>query len=271
MNQIAFHNKWRNIAHSKTGHVDEKSLYVEPGSEPMTQRQLNLWYYFVFIAEKLKGIGAKNVIELGCGRGTMALYLSQYCNMRLTLLDNEGDAIRIAKEAFAAHDIKAHFLVGDATNTHLPKGGFDATISIGLAEHLDSVDGLFAEQYRLLRDGGLMVTLNIPKKWSIQELNTMHRYIKKCLGIYKESVRRDYKRNSLRPDEYAQSALQVGFVKAEVTHVCPFPIYVPVTINTDKRLTWIRKKILALRKLFMHYPFKTNSLIAQAHFLVASK
>jgi ubiquinone/menaquinone biosynthesis C-methylase UbiE len=271
MSQEAFHTKWGEIAHGKAGQTDEKSLYVEPGYEPMTQRQLNLWYYFIFIAGELKKIDAKNVVELGCGRGTMALSLAQYCGMQLTLLDNEEDAIAIAKEAFATHGIQAAFLTGDALDTHLPKGSFDATVSIGLAEHLDSVDALFAEQYRLLRDGGLMISLNIPKKRSIQELNTAHRCMKKCLGIYKQDVRKDYKRNSLRPAEYARAALKAGFVSAEVTHVCPFPIYVPVTMKTDKRVTWIRKKILALRSLFMCYPYKTNSIVAQAHFLVARK
>jgi ubiquinone/menaquinone biosynthesis C-methylase UbiE len=271
MSQEAFHTKWGDIAHGKTGQTDEKSLYVEPGSEPMTQRQLNLWYYFLFIAEKLKEIDARNVIELGCGRGTMALSLAQYCGMQLTLLDNEEDAIAIAKEAFLKHGITATFLTGDALKTHLPNGSFDATVSIGLAEHLDSVDALFAEQYRLLRDGGIMISLNIPKKRSIQELNTVHRFVKKCLGMYKQDVRKDYKRNSLKPEEYAQSALSVGFAAAEVTHVCPFPIYVPVTMKTDKRVTWMRKKILALRSVFMRYPYKTNRIIAQAHFLVAYK
>lgn len=271
MSQEAFHAKWGDIAHGKAGQMDEKSLYVEPGHEPITQRQLNLWYYFLFIAEKLKEIDAHNVIEIGCGRGTMGLSLAQYCGMRLTLLDNEEDAIAIAKEAFKIHGIEATFLTGDALDTHLPKGSFDATVSIGLAEHLDSVDALFAEQYRLLRNGGLMISLNIPKKRSIQELNTVHRFIKKCFGMYKQDVRKDYKRNSLKPGDYARAALGAGFVTAEVTHVCPFPIYVPVTMNTDKRVTWIRKKILAMRKIFMQYPYKTNSIIAQAHFLVAKK
>lgn len=99
----------------------------------------------------------------------------------------------------------------------------------------------------------------------------MHRFIKKCFGMYKQDVRKDYKRNSLKPEEYAQAALEAGFARAEVTHVCPFPIYVPVTMKTDKRVTWMRKKILALRKKFMPYPYKTNSVIAQAHFLVAKK
>jgi len=44
-----------------------------------------------------------------------------------------------------------------------------------------------------------------------------------------------------------------------------------VSVVTDRRLTTFRRFILKLRAYFQPYPFKTNSLIAQAHFLVAHK
>jgi len=271
MSQESFHSKWGTIHKGNVVSADEKSLYVEPGNKPTTQRQLNLWYYFLFIKGHLQKTGAKNVIELGCGRGTISLYLAQYLELNVTLMDNEEDAVAIAKEAFAKHNIPATFHVDDALKTQLPNNSFDATVSIGLAEHLDNVDDLFAEQYRLLKPGGMMISLNIPKKFSIQSLNTVHRFIKKLFGAYKNSVRKDYYRNTLKPQEYAALARKAGFKDVKVTHVCPFPIYVPITMKTDKRITKIRKGILKLRSLVQKYPYKTNAIAAQAHFLVGYK
>lgn len=271
MSQEAFHNKWSEISEEKNVEADEKSLFVEQGNEPITQRQLNLYYYFLFIQKHLEKIEAKDVIEVGCGRGTIALYLAQYLGMNMTLLDNEKDAIGIARDAFAAHRKNAVFHVGDALNTQLRDASFDATVSIGLAEHLESVDELFKEQYRILRPGGVMVSLNIPKKFSIQSLNNINRCMKKLTGSYKAKIGKDYYRNTLNPHDYAQAAKRVGFTATEITRVCPFPIYVPLSMKNDKRVTIMRKMILALRSVFQKYPYKTNAIAAQAHFLVAHK
>ncbi|HEY4524139.1 MAG TPA: hypothetical protein VJL36_00030, partial [Candidatus Paceibacterota bacterium] len=78
MSQSEFVAKW-----------DEKSLFMAPGERPRTQRQLNLYYYFLFIERILKQTRAQKVLEIGCGRGTIASYLAKYLGLRLTLLDNE--------------------------------------------------------------------------------------------------------------------------------------------------------------------------------------
>lgn len=237
----------------------------------MTQRQLNLYYYFLFIREHLMSINAKDVIELGCGRGTISLFLADHLGLNLTLVDNNEDAINIAKGAFAEHNTPARFVVDDARNTGFPSESFDLTVSIGLAEHMDDVDKLFAEQYRLLKPGGQMISLNIPRKFSAQSLNAIHKLFKKLFAGYKDSVRKDYYRNSLNPNQYKELATQIGFNDVTLTHVCPFPIYVPVTIKTDRRIARMRKTILKIRNWFQAYPYKTNPILAQGHFLVARK
>ena len=157
--------------------------------------------------------------------------------------------------------------------THFAGESFDAAVSIGLAEHFEKEDvgRLFEEEFRLLRPGGVMISLNIPKKFSIQYLNTLMRVFKKFLGSYKEEVKKDYFRNALSPREYADIARRAGFREVSITHVCPFPLFVPIKGGTDRWLTKLYRAILALRKSFMRYPYQTNALVAQAHFLVASK
>jgi len=271
MSQKAFHEKWAILKEGTRDNIKEKFIYVEKVKTPQTQRQLSLYNYFRFIEKELQEIGAKDVMEIGCGRGTIGLYLADYCNMNVRLMDNEEGAMNIAREAFNNHNLDAEFIVGDALHMDIPDNSLDAIVSIGLAEHLDNVDELFAEQFRVLRPGGKMVTLNIPKKCSIQHLNTALRTIKKVLRLYKDSVYKDYYRNSFTASQYETFAKSVGFTNTNVTHVCPFPVYVPILMTTDRLITKWRNALLGVRRIFMKYPYKTNAFIAHAHFLVGTK
>ncbi len=256
MNQLTFSGQWT-----------ERSLFVEPGAAPMTQRQLNLYYYFLFIKKILAARGTKKVLEVGAGRGTISLYLAKYLGLEMTLLDDVPEAMALAREDFTRHNVPAEFVVGDALAAKLPDASFDAVVSIGLAEHFPpaAVGQLFAEQYRLLRPGGVMISLNIPQKFSIQSLNWFNKI------LHLDPKRPDYFRNKLKTRDFARLARQAGFTKVTTTHVCPFPIWVPVSPRFDRFITSLRRAHLRLRSLFMSYPFKTNPLVAQAHFLVGEK
>ena len=274
MSVQSFKNKWTTIAHSSDSdkkQKEEADLFVRRGNYPETQRQLNLYYYFLFIKNILQQTKAKEVLEIGCGRGTISMYLAKYLGLTTHLLDDSEDAIVVAKDLFNKHGVNAQFYIQDALNTNFPDNKFDAVISIGLAEHLDDVTDLFAEQYRLLKPGGVMISLNIPKKFSSQFLNTIMRFGKKIIGSYKEKTTKDYYRNTLSPKEYANSAKRVGFQDIDITNVAPFPLYTPVDLSTDLFITDINRYILKIRKIFMKYPYKTNKLLSQAHFIVARK
>jgi len=266
----SFSSKWSKVK-SVSEDADERSLFVDIGKKPVTQRQLNLYYYFLFIKDILEHTDAKNVLEIGCGRGTIALYLSKYLNLNLSLLDNSSDAIEIAKGEFSKYNQRATFYARDALQTGLSSEYFDAVVSIGLAEHFEDINPLFKEQYRLLRKGGIIVSLNIPKKFSIRFLNTLMRFLKKCVGAYKDSITKDYYRNLLKPREYQASAEKAGFQDVYIVHIAPFPLFTPIKMSTDKKMTSLYKFILRIRSLFQKYPYKTNSLLAQAHFLVGYK
>jgi len=272
MSQEAFHNKWAKIREGGDSmNFEEKSIYVEKGDVPRTQRQLSLYNYFRFIETYLRDTGAKNVMEIGCGRGTIGLYCKTYMGLDVTLMDNEEDALKIAREAFGSRNLDATFLVADALHMDIPDNTYDAVVSIGLAEHLDNVDDLFAEQYRILKPGGVMVSLNIPKKFSVQHLNIAMRFVKKMLGLYKEKVGKDYYRNTFSAKQYEAFAKHVGFEHTTITHVCPFPVYVPIRKSTDRFVTAVRRLLLKIRSVVMRYPYKTNAFIAHAHFLVGYK
>jgi ubiquinone/menaquinone biosynthesis C-methylase UbiE len=269
MDHSSFKSKWSKIKAGDLEYADEQSLFVDVDCEPVTQRQLTLYYLFLFIKENLKN--AKDVLEIGCGRGTMSLYLAKYLNLNVSLLDNSPEAIEIVKEEFSKHGKEAKFYVQDATKTDIADNSFDAIISIGLAEHLDNVKALFKEEFRLLRPGGTIISLNVPKKISIQSLNSIMKFFKKYFGHHKDSIKNDYYRNSLKAKDYKRIAESVGFQDVKIVHVNPFPTFTPIRMSTDKIITKVNKFILKIRKLFQGYPYKTNYLISKNHFLVGYK
>jgi ubiquinone/menaquinone biosynthesis C-methylase UbiE len=273
MRAYSFNKKWSGIKDKQGAKIDESSIYVNVGQKPVTQRQLNLYYYFLFIKNIIAKQNAKDILEVGAGRGTISLYLAEYLHLNLSLLDNVADAMTIAKKKFTEHGQSAEFYVDNALGSNLASQSFDSIVSIGLAEHFkeDEVKNLFQEQFRLLRSGGVMISFNIPGKFSIQFLNTIMRFFRKIFGSYSESIKKDYYRNSLRPSDFKKLAKEAGFEKMEIVNACPFPIFTPLKLTNDKKITKIYKVILRIRSLFIKYPYKTNYLVSQGHFLVAYK
>ena len=265
-----FESKWNKVV-SDPQNTEERSIFVDVEKRPETQRQFELYQYFIFIQKILKKEKVFRVLELGSGRGTMGLYLAKYMRLDVSLLDRVSEAIQIAREAFAENGTKGSFYTADALDTHIPENYFDAIVSIGLAEHFPNVDPLFREQYRMLRPGGVMISLNIPRKNSIQILNTAMRFFKKIAGIYKEDIRKDYYRNPLRPDDFKKSAKLAGFTNLSIIHTCPFPLFIPVKLSTDYKITAFYRLWFRWRALFREYPNQTNRLIARSHFLVGYK
>lgn len=271
MQSNPFSNKWSQLNQGRAEDAEEKVVFVEKDKSPATQRQLNFYYYFLFIKSILEKAQSQTVLDLGCGRGTMALYVADYLEKEVVLLDSSPDAINLAKNEFQKRGINANFYTADARQTNLSSHAFGAILAIGLAEHLENVGRLFKEEYRLLKPGGVLISLNVPKKFSIQFLNTWHRSVKKVFGRYKGSVKKDYYRSNLKPKDFKKIAEQSGFKDVKITHVCPFAFFAPVGRRTDRCILNFNKVILKIRSFFQKYPYKTNQLLAQAHFLVGYK
>ena len=56
-----FSSKWADVAQKDNENSDEKSIFVNIGDVPVTQRQLDLYYYFLFIKNILNKINAKKL------------------------------------------------------------------------------------------------------------------------------------------------------------------------------------------------------------------
>lgn len=263
----AFLEKWKglNIRNQKGM---EWSLFVPPGAKSRTQRQFNLYQYYRFIHSLCVGKNYKNAVELGCGRGTIGLYLNKYDGLAVTLTDIEKEALELACQNFDFFGGQAAYLVADAQDTKLPASSFDLVVSIGLLEHISEYRRVLAESYRILKPGGMMVTLNIPGKWSVQKFNEVYKRLVQWLVPVKK---KDYYRNSDRPEQYLAAAEAVGFKQCFTMNVNPFPIWTPVPVWLEYPIALCYRFILWIRGWFMKEPMKTNYLFSQGHFLVGRK
>lgn len=268
MSHQTFDSKWKNISNKKKD--EEFSIFVPPGKKPQTQRQFNLFNYYEFIHGVIQRKGYKDAIEIGCGRGTIALYLSLYEKLNVICNDSEESAILLAQENFEFFGSKGSFVVSDASKLPLQDGSVDVSVSIGLLEHLPEYASLLKEQYRILRPGGVMISLNIPRKKSVQNLNKIYRLIYRIFspGVL---LKPDYYRNEDVPDMYKNKAVDVGFENVYTINVNPFPIFTPLNSKLERLVTLLYRMMLGIRRIFLRYPFKTSYTLSQAHFLVGYK
>ncbi len=261
-----FDEKWMEAITKRKG--QEFSLYVPENEKPKTQRQFNLHNYMEFIGKQVKGRGFTSSLELGAGRGTISLYLKKRFGFDVTLNDVSDNAMELARANFQYFNESAEFQVGDAAALPFPDNSFDVVTSIGLMEHLDDYTGIIREAHRVLKPGGLMVQINIPKKRSIQLLNTGYR---KILSVFGVSLRPDFPRNLDKPKDYAQHTKEAGFEGVQTMNVNPYPLFVPLPMFLDRGLTYVYRGMNRLRRIFKKYPFKTTYGFSQCHFLVGWK
>lgn len=268
MEESKFENKWRNICEGKSS--EELKLFVPPGSRPKTQREINLYWHYRLFKKYLKGKNYKSGLELGCGRGTMSLYLNQYEKMDVAMLDISEDALDVARKNFGIVGAKGEFICASSDTLPLADNSFDIVYSIGLLEHLPDYKKTMAEAYRVLKPGGMMISLNIPAKWSLQVLNNGYKRILSSITGKKYSPK-DYYRNSDKPKDYYMAAKSCGFKNLEIINTSPFPIFTPIPMSLDRKVASLYNFILKLRSLFMDYPMKASYIFSQAHFLVGYK
>ena len=82
-------------------------------------------------------------LEIGAGTGSYSLVLKKLGMVKeVYLLDYSEEALKIAKKAFKKHNVKGHFILGNALNLPFKDKFFDLTISGGLLEHFNEKEQL---------------------------------------------------------------------------------------------------------------------------------
>jgi SAM-dependent methyltransferase len=103
------------------------------------------------------GLGARSrVLELGCGNGRIAEYISDVTGAQVYGVDSSTVGIRQANERTAAKRDRLAFCAGDMAQVPLPAVAFDALVAIDSFYFGADLDGLFARLAAAVRSGGQM-------------------------------------------------------------------------------------------------------------------
>ena len=95
-----------------------------------------------------------HVLDLGCGAGVIAAYISDQTGAKVTGLDYAVSAIAEAKERTADKRSRLTFLQGDMNALDLPAQSFDAAISLDTLYWVADIADTLSRVVRVLKPGG---------------------------------------------------------------------------------------------------------------------
>jgi ubiquinone/menaquinone biosynthesis C-methylase UbiE len=101
-------------------------------------------------------VGAKDVLEIGCGAGYGAGYLSESAS-HITAVDISNEGVSQYWDKYTRGNL--HFLLGDGTHIPFKHSSFDVVMSFQVIEHIEPkfVLGYLREIRRVLRTGGTFI------------------------------------------------------------------------------------------------------------------
>lgn len=102
-----------------------------------------------------------DILDIGCGGGLVSEPLTRL-GARLTAVDGDAQAIRVAKDHAAQNDLKINYLVGDAAQLLEDKKRFDVVLALEVIEHVENHADFVALLTKLVKQDGLIIisTLN---------------------------------------------------------------------------------------------------------------
>jgi len=136
------------------------------------------------------------VLDAGCGSGELAAKLVQR-NYDVHGIDIAAPMIHLAAARFGAD----RFQTGDIENLSFPDNAFDAVVSLGVIEYLDSDDLALREMRRVLKPGGIAIFAT-PNALSLLQIAD---------GLAPHPVD-GLRRRVLRPGEWRRVLRSHGFV-----------------------------------------------------------
>ena len=138
-------------------------LPLEPSDEP-DRPSIQLYHSIATQSD----IGGKHVLEVGCGHGGGASYLTRYLNpASYTGLDLNGRGIDFCRRAHPVPGLS--FLQGTAQDLPFPDASFDAVINVESSHCYPDFPGFLREVDRVLVDGGVFLYMDLRKRKHVAE------------------------------------------------------------------------------------------------------
>jgi ubiquinone/menaquinone biosynthesis C-methylase UbiE len=97
----------------------------------------------------------RNVLELGCGSGGIAEYISDLTGAHLTGLDNVPEAIALAEHRALSKTERLRFVLGSMDYLEFPAATFDAIVAID-ALYFTDLDKTVGQMSKVLKPDGQM-------------------------------------------------------------------------------------------------------------------
>jgi ubiquinone/menaquinone biosynthesis C-methylase UbiE len=107
----------------------------------------------------------KDVLELGCGIGDVAAFLSKTYNMKVWGTDYDHEQIQIARKRHPENE-RLIYQMEDAEHLSFQGARFDLVVSQNVFHHLPKWQAAVREVARVLRPGGFLFWLDLTfPKW----------------------------------------------------------------------------------------------------------
>jgi ubiquinone/menaquinone biosynthesis C-methylase UbiE len=97
--------------------------------------------------------GGKNVLEIGCGMGTMAMNWAQH-DAHIHVVDLNPKAVTETRQRFRLLGLPGQIIQGDANVLPFADDTFDYLYSWVVLHHSEALDRSFQEVFRVLKPGG---------------------------------------------------------------------------------------------------------------------
>jgi len=119
-----------------------------------------------FVEEYLKP-GSK-VLDLGCGKGRHSLYCAQK-GIKVWAVDIESNCLEVLKKEVGKSGLTSSIDIKQSDIRGLPYENdfFDAVITVNVINHgyWEDVKGFFSEMKRVLKPGGLIFAIVVPREF----------------------------------------------------------------------------------------------------------
>jgi len=179
--------------------------------------------YFEDLSELIKEKNYTKFLELGAGKGTTSMYLSDSGIEDITMVDLSDAGFKLATENCQREGVTPpKMMIADCENTGLPDEAYDCIYNIGLLEHFEDPTATLRETYRLLKPGGMVFMPIVPKQpfhYSIKArvkqnpISIPKYYVKTILGMNKKKAKSNMIRTEHDATAYLNFAQKAGFDK----------------------------------------------------------
>ena len=278
-----YDNRWK----QSIGTQDDDILTFEkPG------RQVEFFYlmYNKFIAEVIRSEfeDPKRVqlLELGCGRATSSIYQAITLGVTVHPTDYSENALDIARKNLKKYGVEVEPEKADIYELPYEDNKFDVVISLGVMEHITEPLKAYQEMYRVLKSGGIMISMNVPERDNIQRIAApVNRILSKIEFLVTSKVQQTWLdkesrsktdsvfRSSGQANQFRKILEEANFSDCVGNEFNPFPTFAPLPKFIDSIVVKAYQLILRYRKFFlkMQKPEYASNKNSRCHFVVGKK